>query len=107
MFVLIEGECSFVIGTEIIALKAPAVVRVPPHTPHSPTTLGSGRNVMVDFFPSSKPSAAPVDAPDPFAFPKRNADERQAMMDNFKKILTDFDADGDGFISMKDAQSWN
>ncbi len=132
MFVLIEGECSFVIGAETLALKAPAVVRVPPHTPHSPTTLGSGRNVMVDFFPSSKPGAAPVDAPDPFAYLKTgDGGERQAMVDNFKKILIDFDSDGDGriskkeapimlrdsferydtdqdgFISMEDAQCWN
>ncbi len=131
IFVLIEGEASFIIGTEMIHIKAPSVVRVPPHTPHSPTSLSAGRNVMVDFFPSSKPGAAPVDAPDPFAYLKTGGgSERQAMIDNFKKILIDFDADGDGrisreeapimlrdsferydsdadgFISMKDAQTW-
>lgn len=132
IFVLVQGEGAFAIGTEIVHLKAPAVVRVPPHTPHSPITLGPGRNIMVDFFPSSRPGAAPVDAPDPFSHIKvGGGNERKAMIENFKKILHDFDADGDGklsrdeapvmfrdsfdrydsdhdgFITMEDAQAWD
>ncbi len=104
MFVLVEGEAAFAIGNETFHLKAPAVVRVPPHTPHSPTTLGPGRNIMVDFFPSSQPGAAPVDAADPFAHLKvGGGNERRAMVENFKKILADFDADGDGKLSKDEA----
>ena len=104
IFVLVEGEGAFAIGDEIVHLKAPAVVRVPPHTPHSPVSLGSGRNVMVDFFPSSQPGAAPSDASDPFTHVKTGGgNERKAMIDNFKKILADFDADGDGKLSRDEA----
>ena len=132
MFVLIEGECSFIIGEEMLHIKAPSVVRVPPHTPHSPTSLGSGRNVMINFFPSNQPGGALVDAPDPMEYLKTGGGgERAAMIENFHKILADFDADGDGrisrqeaplmlrdsferydsdgdgFISLEDAQKWN
>lgn len=104
IFVLVEGECAFAIGTEVSHVKAPAIVRVPPHMPHSPTTLGAGRNVMVDFFPSSQPGAAPIDVPDPFAHVKAGGgSERQAMIENFKKILADFDADQDGKLSRAEA----
>ncbi len=104
LFVLIEGEGSFIIGTEMLHIKAPAVVRVPPHTPHSPTSLGPGRNVMINFFPSNKPGGSLVDALDPFAHLKANGgSERQAMIENFKKILADFDADEDGKISREEA----
>ena len=104
IFVLVEGECAFAIGTEVSHMKAPAIVRVPPGTPHSPTTLGAGRNVMVDFFPSGQPGAAPVDVPDPFAHVKvGGGNERQAMIENFKKILADFDADQDGKLSKAEA----
>ncbi len=104
IFVLVEGECAFAIGATISHMKAPAIVRVPPHTPHSPTSLGPGRNVMVDFFPSSQPGAAPVDATDPFAYMKvGGGNERQAMIQNFKKILADFDTDGDGKLSKEEA----
>ena len=104
IFVLVEGEAAFAIGKEIVHLKAPAVVRVPPHTPHSPVSLAAGRNVMVDFFPSSKPGAAPSDAPDPFTHVKAGGgNERKAMIENFKKILADFDADGDGKLSYNEA----
>lgn len=132
IFVLVAGECAFAIGNETFHMKAPAVVRVPPHTPHSPTTLGPGRNIMVDFFPSRQPGAAPIDVPDPFAHLKEGGgNERKVMIENFKKILTDFDVDGDGklskaeapvmlrdsfgrydtdhdgFITIEDAQSWD
>lgn len=129
---LVEGEGAFAVGNEIFHLKAPSVVRVPPHTPHSPVSLGSGRNVMVDFFPSKEPGAAPINAVDPFSYIKvGGGNERKAMIENFKKILADFDADGDGklsreealvmfrdsfdrydsdhdgFITMEDAQAWD
>jgi mannose-6-phosphate isomerase-like protein (cupin superfamily) len=132
IFVLVEGEAAFAVGEEIFHLKAPAVMRVPPHTPHSPATLGAGRNVMVDFFPSSQPGAAHSDATDPFSHVKTGGgNERRAMIENFKKILADFDADqdgklsrdeapimfrdsfgrydsdGDGFVTMEDAQGWD
>lgn len=104
IFVLVEGEVSFIIGTEMIYVKAPCVVRVPPNTPHSPTSLGPRRNVMVNFFPSNEPGGAPVDAPDPLAHIKAGSGgERQAMIENFKKILADFDTDGDGRISREEA----
>ncbi len=104
IFVLVQGECAFAIGSEVFPMKAPAIVRVPPHTPHSPTSLGPGSNVMVDFFPSSKPGAAPIDVPDPFAHVKTGGgNERRAMIENFKKILADFDADGDGKLSKEEA----
>ncbi len=104
IFVLVAGECAFAIGSETFHMKAPAVVRVPPHTPHSPTSLGSERNIMVDFFPSSEPGAAPIDVPDPFAHLKAGGgNERKVMIENFKKILADFDADGDGKLSKDEA----
>ncbi len=132
IFVLVQGEAAFAIGSEVFHLKAPAVVRVPPHTAHSPISLGTGRNIMVDFFPSSQPGAAPIDAVDPFSHIKAGGgNERQAMIQNFKKILADFDkdgdgklsrdeaplmlrdsfgrydSDGDGFITMEDAEAWD
>ncbi len=104
IFVLVAGECAFAIGTETFHMKAPAVVRVPPHTPHSPTSLGPGRNIMVDFFPSSQPAAAPIDVQDPFAHLKvGGGNERKIMIENFKKILADFDADKDGKLSKNEA----
>lgn len=104
IFVIVEGECVFAIGSETFHMKAPAIVRVPPHTPHSPTSLGPGRNVTVDFFPSSQPGAAPVDFPDPFTYLKAGGgNERKAMIENFKKILADFDADRDGKLSKGEA----
>lgn len=103
IFVLVEGEGAFVIGTEIIAVKAPCVVRVPPNTPHCPVSLGSGRMKMVDFFPSNQPGGAPCDVPDPFAHIKTGGNERSAMIENFRKILADFDADGDGKLSRAEA----
>ena len=43
IFVITEGECSFIIGTEMIHVKAPGVVRVPPHTPHSSAERASAQ----------------------------------------------------------------
>lgn len=132
IFILVEGEVAFTVGDEIHDMKAPAVVRVPPYTPHNVTTLGPGRNKMVDFFSSNCPGASAVAAPAAFAHIKEKAvGERKAMISNFKKILIDFDADQDGklsrdeapvmlkdqfdrydvdhdgFISMEDAQGWD
>ncbi len=104
IFVLMEGEVAFTVGNQIHDMKAPAIVRVPPHTPHNVTTLGSGRNKMVEFFSSNKPGASAVDAPDAFAHIKaQNTGERDAMLSNFRKILLDFDADGDGKLSKDEA----
>lgn len=104
IFVLVEGEGAFAIGDDVFHIKAPCIVRVPPNTPHSPTSLGPGRNIMVDFFPSNQPGGAPVDAPDPFAHLKAGGGtERQAIIANFQKILADFDADGDGKLSRAEA----
>ena len=131
IFVLVEGEGAFVLGAEIIWVKAPCVVRVPPHTPHCPVSLGSGRMKMVDFFPSNQPGAAASDLADPFAHVKAGGTERAIMIENFRKILSDFDTDrdgklsraeapvmlrdsferydtdGDGFITLEDAEGWN
>ncbi len=132
IFILVEGEVAFTVGDKVHDMKAPAIVRVPPHTPHNVTTLGPGRNKMVDFFSSNCPGASAVAAQDPFAHIKEEAaGERRAMISNFKKILIDFDADQDGklsreeapvmlkdqfdrydvdhdgFISMEDAQGWD
>ncbi len=131
IFVLVEGEGAFAIGDEVIAIKAPCIVRVPPNTPHSPISLGAGRNIMVDFFPTNQSGGAPSDVQDPFAYLKQSGgNERRAMVSNFKKVLEDFDrdrdgrlsrdeapvmirdafdrydSDGDGFISLEDAETW-
>ena len=103
IFVLVEGEGAFVVGTETIAVKAPCIVRVPPNTPHCPVSLGSGRMKMVDFFPSNQPGGAPSETPDPFAYVKAGGKKRAAMIENFKKVLEDFDADGDGKLSRAEA----
>ncbi len=104
IFVLVEGEGAFAIGDQIVHMKAPCVVRVPPNVPHSPTSLGPGRNIMVDFFPTNHSGGAPADLPDPFAHVKTGGgNERKTMIENFKKILADFDADGDGRLSREEA----
>lgn len=104
IFVLVEGEGAFTIGSEVVHVKAPCVVRVPPNTPHSVTSLGSGRIKMVDFFPANQSIGLPVDAPDPFAHLKAGGgNERRAMVANFMKILADFDADQDGRLSKAEA----
>ena len=104
IFVLVEGEAAFTIAGETFHTKAPCVVRVPPHTPHSVTSLGTGRTKMVDFFPSNHSSGAQADAPDPFAHLKTGGgNERRAMIANFSKILADFDADRDGRLSREEA----
>ena len=103
LFVLVEGEGAFVIGTEIIPVKAPCVLRVPPHTPHCPVSLGAGRMKMVDFFPSNQPGGAPSDVPDPFAHVKTGGNERAVMLQNCRKIIADFDTDGDGKLSRAEA----
>jgi len=131
IFVLAEGRIAFTLNGEIVDMTGPAVVRVPPHTPHNVTTLGS-HNKLVTFFSSNSPGAGPSDLPDPFAHVKQQGTaERDAMIANFKKVLADFDADGDGrlsraeaplliqrqfdrydtdhdgFITLEDAQSWD
>jgi mannose-6-phosphate isomerase-like protein (cupin superfamily) len=132
IFVLAEGRVAFTVNGEILDMTGPAVVRVPPGTPHNVTTIGTGRNKLITFFSSNSPGAGPVDAPDPFEHVKRQgAAERDAMIANFRKILADFDTDGDGrlsrdeapillkkqfdrydtdhdgFITLDDAQSWD
>jgi mannose-6-phosphate isomerase-like protein (cupin superfamily) len=131
IFVLAEGRIAFTVNGEIVDMTGPAVVRVPPGTPHNVTTLGA-RNKLVTFFSANRPGSGPVDAPDPFAHVKRQGTaERDAMIANFSKVLADFDADGDGrlshdeapilikrqfdrydtdhdgFITLDDAQSWD
>jgi mannose-6-phosphate isomerase-like protein (cupin superfamily) len=131
IFVLAEGRIAFTVNGEIMDMTGPAVVRVPPGTPHNVTTLGS-RNKLVTFFSSNRPGSGPVDAPDPFAYVKQQGTaERDAMITNFSKVLADFDTDGDsrlsrdeapilikrqfdrydtdhdGFITLHDAQSWD
>ncbi|WP_449472641.1 cupin domain-containing protein [Sphingobium chungangianum] len=103
IFVLVEGECAFGIGDEVFHVKAPALVRVPPNTPHNITTLGK-RNLLIDFFPSNGTGGMVVDLPDPFGHIKGSAtNEKTAMLANFRKILEDFDADGDGRLSREEA----
>jgi len=104
IFVLVEGKIAFTVDGEVLDMTGPAVVRVPPNTPHNVTTLGSGRNKLVTFFSANRPGASPVDAPDEFNHVKhRSTVERDAMIANFKKILADFDADGDGRLSRDEA----
>ena len=104
IFVLVEGKIAFTVDGEVLDMTGPAVVRVPPNTPHNVTTLGSGRNKLVTFFSANRPGASPVDAPDPFSHVKqRSTAERDAMIANFKKILGDFDVDGDGRLSRDEA----
>ncbi|MEB0139543.1 MULTISPECIES: cupin domain-containing protein [unclassified Undibacterium] len=130
IFVLVEGEGAIVIDGKTFPIKAPCVVRVPPNTPHAIVSLGTGRMKMVDFFPTNHSGGAPSDMLDPFEYIKTGGNERNAMIDNFKKILADFDADrdgklskdeapimlrdsferydtdGDGFITLDDAKTW-
>ncbi|NYJ74520.1 cupin domain-containing protein [Allobranchiibius huperziae] len=104
VFVLAEGEAAFVSGDDIHYMKAPAIVRVPPHTTHNVTTLGQGRNKLVTFFSSNTPGASPVELHDPFAHIKdQSSAERDTMIANFKKVLEDFDDDGDGRLSYAEA----
>lgn len=105
IFILVEGETAFFVNGEIIDMQGPAVVRVPPNTPHNVTSLGPGRNKMVTFFSSNQPGGAPVfDIADPFEhFKQQNSGERDAMIANFKQILADFDSDGDGRLSRDEA----
>jgi mannose-6-phosphate isomerase-like protein (cupin superfamily) len=132
IFLLLEGEVAFTLAGNVLDMKGPALVRVPPNTSHNVTTLGTGRNKLITFFSSNNPGAAPVDDLDPFALIKAaNTAERTAMIANFRKVLADFDADGDGklsrdeapiliraqfdrydtdhdgFITMEDAQQWD
>ena len=77
---------------------------MPPGTPHNVTSLGFGRNKLVTFFSANSPGASPVDDPDEFMHVKQtSAAERDAMIANFKKILADFDTDGDGQLSRDEA----
>lgn len=99
IFVLVEGEGAIVIDGKTLPIKAPCVVRVPANTPHAIVALGAGRMKMVDFFPSNQSGGAGSTMNDPFSHVKSGSRERDAMIDNFKKILADFDADGDGKLS--------
>jgi mannose-6-phosphate isomerase-like protein (cupin superfamily) len=104
IFVLLEGEVAFTVGGEVLDMKGPALVRVPPGTVHNVTTLGTGRNKLITFFSSNNPGSAPADYPDQFALLKAaSTGERDAMIANFRKILADFDADGDGKLSRNEA----
>ena len=104
IFVLAEGEVAFVSGDDIHYMKAPAIVRVPPNTTHNVTTLGTGRNKLVTFFSSNTPGASPVELHDPFAHLKNQSSiERDTMIANFRKVLHDFDDDGDGKLSYAEA----
>jgi mannose-6-phosphate isomerase-like protein (cupin superfamily) len=105
IFVLAEGETAFFVDGTVLDMKGPAVVRVPPNTPHNVTTLGRGRNKMITFFSSNSPGAGPVfDVADPFELVKKqNTIERETMIANFMQILADFDADGDGRLSREEA----
>ncbi|WP_293882394.1 cupin domain-containing protein [Sphingomonas sp.] len=132
IFVLVEGEVAFGLKEEVIHLRAPAIMRIPPNTPHNVTTLGQGRAKLVDFFPSAHPGGMPGGLPDPFDYLKKGqTSEKAAQIANFKKIVADFDDDGDGrisreeapmmlrdmfgrydsdhdgYISMEDAEAWN
>ena len=132
IFVLMEGEVAFTVNGDVVDMKGPAVIRVPPNTSHNVTTLGTGRNKLITFFSSNSPGASLVEEADPFAHIKESTTgERSAMIANFRKILADFDADGDGrlsraeapilireqfdrydtdhdgFITMEDAQGWD
>lgn len=67
-------------------------------------TLGSTRNKLVTFFSANLPGASPVDDPDHFSHVKQQStSERDAMIANFRKILADFDTDGDGRLSRDEA----
>ncbi len=104
IFVLMEGEVAFTVNGEVLDMKGPAVIRVPPNTAHNVTTLGTGRNKLITFFSSNSPGASMVEDADPFAHLKETSTgERSAMIANFKKILTDFDTDGDGKLSREEA----
>ena len=104
IFVLMEGQVAFMVNDEVLDMTGPALVRVPPNTPHNVTTLGTGRNKLITFFSSNSPGAGLADDPDPFAHIKQdNTGERAAMIANFKKVLADFDADGDGRLSRAEA----
>ncbi len=104
IFVLLEGEVAFTVDGEVLDMKGPALVRVPPNTSHNVTTLGTGRNKLITFFSSNSPGASLVEDADPFAHIKEQGTaERSAMIANFKKVLADFDADGDGKLSREEA----
>lgn len=104
IFVLLEGEVAFTVDGQVLDMKGPALVRVPPNTSHNVTTLGTGRNKLITFFSSNSPGASLVDDADPFAHIKQGSTgERAAMIANFKKVLADFDADGDGKLSREEA----
>jgi mannose-6-phosphate isomerase-like protein (cupin superfamily) len=104
IFVLAAGETAFFVDGVIHDMKGPAVVRVPPNTPHCVTTLGAGRNQMITFFSSNRPGGEPVDMADPFElFKAQSSEERDTMILNFRQILADFDADGDGRLSREEA----
>jgi mannose-6-phosphate isomerase-like protein (cupin superfamily) len=59
--VLLEGEVAFTVNGEVLDMKGPALVRVPPGAIHNVTTLGTGRNKLIAFFSSNDPGAAPAD----------------------------------------------
>ena len=105
IFVLVDGETAFFVDGEIIDMQGPAIVRVPPNTPHNVTSLGLGRNKMITFFSSNRPGGKPVfGIADPFEqFKQQSSAERDAMIANFKQILVDFDRDGDGRLSRDEA----
>ena len=104
IFVLMEGEVAFTVNGDVLDMKGPALVRVPPNTSHNVTTLGTGRNKLITFFSSNSPGASLSDEQDPFAHIKENSSgERTAMIANFKKVLADFDADHDGKLSREEA----
>ena len=105
IFVLVEGQIAFTVNGEVLDMAAPAVVRIPPDTPHNVTTVGTSRNKMVALFSSNSPGGEPVfHLPDPFEqFKRQTTVERDAMLANFKQILADFDTDGDGRLSRDEA----
>jgi mannose-6-phosphate isomerase-like protein (cupin superfamily) len=56
IFVLVDGKVALSVDGNVLDMTAPAVVRVPPNTPHNVTTLGSGRNRLVTFFQPTAPA---------------------------------------------------
>lgn len=47
---ILEGESEFVLGDEVLHLKAGDVVLVPPNVPHSSKTLSAGPVLNLDIF---------------------------------------------------------